>query len=109
METHFHNIEAAYHGVARERVVADLQRLIRDAEELLRSTARSEGAQEHRARLAAALEQARATCAQLQREGWTALRTAASRMDATVREHPYPALGIAFGLGVLVGVLASRR
>jgi ElaB/YqjD/DUF883 family membrane-anchored ribosome-binding protein len=29
--------------------------------------------------------------------------------DRMIRENPYQALGIAFGLGLLVGVVASRR
>ena len=32
--------------------------------------------------------------------------TGAKTTDRTVREHPYKTLGIVFGLGVLVGVLA---
>jgi ElaB/YqjD/DUF883 family membrane-anchored ribosome-binding protein len=32
--------------------------------------------------------------------------TGAKTTDRTVREHPYQTLGIVFGLGVLVGVLA---
>ena len=33
---------------------------------------------------------------------------AAKAADKAVREHPYPSLGIVFGLGVLVGLLLSR-
>jgi len=33
----------------------------------------------------------------------------AKAADKIVREHPYPAIGIAFGLGLLVGILAGRR
>ena len=33
---------------------------------------------------------------------------AAKATDKTIREHPYQALGIAFGVGMLVGVLAVR-
>lgn len=29
--------------------------------------------------------------------------------DGAVREHPYQALGIAFGVGALIGYLAARR
>jgi len=37
--------------------------------------------------------------------------TAARTTDKAVRTHPYAAMGIAFGVGLLVGVLAinSRR
>jgi len=29
--------------------------------------------------------------------------------DAVIREHPYEALGVAFGVGLLIGVLVVRR
>lgn len=35
--------------------------------------------------------------------------TAAKAADNTVREHPYEAIAIAFGVGALVGFLVSRR
>lgn len=109
METYFPNIEAAYRGLSRERVVADLQDLIREAEEWLRAPTGSEVSPESRARLEGAIQRARATCAQLEREGRTAWRAAVRRAETAVREHPYPALGVAFGLGVLIGALVARR
>jgi ElaB/YqjD/DUF883 family membrane-anchored ribosome-binding protein len=33
----------------------------------------------------------------------------AKATDRAIREHPYESLGIAFGLGVLIGVLIARR
>ncbi len=33
----------------------------------------------------------------------------AKATDRTIREHPYESLGVAFGLGVLIGVLIARR
>lgn len=38
-------------------------------------------------------------------------KTAASARatDRTIRQHPYESLGIAFGVGVLIGVLINRR
>ncbi len=29
--------------------------------------------------------------------------------DKVIREHPYQTIGLAFGLGVLIGVLARRK
>ncbi len=29
--------------------------------------------------------------------------------DRAIREHPYESIGIAFGIGVLIGVLINRR
>ena len=33
----------------------------------------------------------------------------AKAADRVIREHPYHTLGIAFGVGVLIGVLVRRR
>ncbi|MES2229152.1 MAG: DUF883 domain-containing protein [Pseudomonadota bacterium] len=37
------------------------------------------------------------------------VRRAARSTDLTVRSHPYQALGIAAALGLLIGLMASRR
>ncbi len=36
-------------------------------------------------------------------------KESAKAADKVVRDHPYPAVGLAFGLGLLIGVLAARR
>jgi ElaB/YqjD/DUF883 family membrane-anchored ribosome-binding protein len=56
------------------------------------------------ARLEAAVERAKAVCQNLEEK----TVAAAKATDTAVREHPYQALGIAFGVGVLVGALAAR-
>ena len=33
----------------------------------------------------------------------------AKATDRAIREHPYESLGVAFGVGVLIGVLIARR
>lgn len=33
----------------------------------------------------------------------------AKATDQVIREHPYEAIGIAFGVGVLIGVLINRK
>jgi len=59
---------------------------------------------ELRARLEAAVEKAKAACENLQEN----TAAAAKATDKAVSEHPYQAIRIAFGVGVLIGVLASR-
>ncbi|MDB6121574.1 MAG: hypothetical protein JWQ71_567 [Pedosphaera sp.] len=61
-----------------------------------------EGAKE---RLAAAMEAAKETYAQLQEKAVQGAKAA----DKVVRNNPYAAIGVAAGLGVLVGYLISRR
>ena len=64
-----------------------------------------EKASEARSRLAAALESAKATCDRLQEK----TIAAAKATDRCIREHPYESIGVAFGLGLLIGVLIGRR
>ncbi len=113
METHFASIEQgqAESTLARERVLEDLKTLARDAEALLRATAddMSEKAKEARARLAVALERAKTTCTELQEEALSRAREAAKKADKVIREHPYESIGVAFGLGLLSGVLVARK
>jgi ElaB/YqjD/DUF883 family membrane-anchored ribosome-binding protein len=59
---------------------------------------------EIRAKLDAAVEKAKAVCERLQEQ----TVAAAKASDRAVREHPYQAIGIAFGVGVLIGVLVGR-
>ncbi len=89
----------------------DLKTLARDTEDLLKATAEDLGekAKELRARLSSALERARATYADLQAQTVASAKAAAKTTDTAIRNHPYQALGIAFGVGLLVGVLVARR
>ena len=58
-----------------------------------------------RAKLEAATEKAKEVYKRLQEQ----TVAAAKATDEVVREHPYQAIGIGFGLGLLVGVLVMRR
>jgi ElaB/YqjD/DUF883 family membrane-anchored ribosome-binding protein len=92
---------------ANERLVNDLKLLVRDSEELLKATAGEAGEKlkEVRARVTKAVESAKETCEDLQE---TAIK-GAKAADETIRSHPYESIGIAFGVGLLVGVLVGRR
>lgn len=111
METHFPEMENSHSRLARERVLADLRALTHDAEELLKATAGdvSEKASEARARVTAALERAKATYQDLHDQGLASAREAVKKADTTIREHPYQSVGIAFGIGLLLGVLLKRK
>ena len=58
-----------------------------------------------REKLAAALEAARETQHRIQRSAAEGIKAT----DRTIREHPYQSIGVAFGLGLLIGVVACRR
>ena len=59
---------------------------------------------EQRTKLETAIEKAKAVCERLEAKTVEAAKVA----DKTIREHPYQAIGISFGLGILIGVLATR-
>ena len=111
METHFENLAQAQNIIARERVLQDLKTLARDAEDLLKATAGdlSEKAKAARARLADALEGAKAMYVELQELTIASAKVAAKRADTVIRDHPYESVGIAFGIGLLVGILVTRK
>jgi ElaB/YqjD/DUF883 family membrane-anchored ribosome-binding protein len=92
---------------ANVRLASDLKAVVRDAEEQMKATAGQAGEKvtELRGRLAAALESAKGTCHRLEEK----TVAAAKATDRTIREHPYESIGIAFGVGLLVGVLVARN
>jgi len=92
---------------ANQRLAKDLKVVMGDAEDLLKATAGQAGEKvtEVRARLTEAIESAKVSCQHLQD------RTveAAKATDKVIRSHPYESIGIAFGVGLLIGVLVTRR
>jgi ElaB/YqjD/DUF883 family membrane-anchored ribosome-binding protein len=78
----------------------DLKAVIADAEELLRSTADQAGpkVQEVRARAEESLRVAREH-----------LAGAGAELDSQVRANPWAAVGIAAGVGLVLGILLSRK
>ena len=62
-------------------------------------------AKEARARLSATLESAKASCRRLEEKTIATAKAA----DKVIREHPYESIGVAFGVGLLIGVLVGRR
>ena len=90
-----------------ERLAHDTKNIVRDTEELLKGIPEDLGeeAKKARKRLAATLESARETYQRLEKRAVAGLRAT----DEVVHEKPYPFIGVAFGLGLLVGVLVGRR
>lgn len=89
------------------KVLADLKRVVQDSEELLADSAGAVGEKAHelRERLARKLEVAKATCHRLEEK----TREAARATDRLIRKHPYPSLGVAFGVGIVIGFLLKRK
>jgi ElaB/YqjD/DUF883 family membrane-anchored ribosome-binding protein len=95
------------HNTATNELAEPAQNLVEDARELLEATAHVAETKvvEARKRLSSALEKGR--------DAWHSVQqsavSGAKATDRAIREHPYPSLGIAFGVGILVGFLARRR
>lgn len=92
---------------SKDKIVADFKTLMRDAEDLMKATAGDLGdkAKEAREKLKVALSKARNSCQNIESKA----AEGAKATDKIIREHPYQSLGLAFGVGVLIGVFMNRR
>lgn len=90
-----------------EKLLHDLKEVVHDGEELLKVGAHglSEKGMEARERLTAALKSARETAQKLQQRAVAGAKVT----DKVIREHPYQSIGVAFGIGLLIGVLVNRK
>lgn len=95
----------------REKLVSDFKVLISDAEELLRVTAGQAGGtiDSVRRRIEQSLEEGKHSLAEAEVLLVNKGREAAKTTDVYVREHPWNAVSIAAGVGVVVGLLMRRR
>jgi ElaB/YqjD/DUF883 family membrane-anchored ribosome-binding protein len=111
MKAAHHPIEENPGRAARERLLADFKAITADAEALLHATQddMSEKARETRARLASALDKAKASYHDVKAEGFGAAEEALGKADKTIRAHPYEAIAIAFGVGILLGAILQRK
>ena len=96
---------------ATDRILDDLRRVVDDAEGLMRETAgvAGERAAVARARAAESLRQARERLGALEDELFSRARDAARDTDRYVRDNPWQSIGIAAGVGLLLGLLLGRR
>src|SRR5882757_5068675 len=85
----------------------EISQLAEDARALMAATAdvAGEKVSEARKRLAEALENGKEIYGRVREKALDGAKAA----DQSVREHPYQAIGIALGVGVLIGYVAARR
>jgi ElaB/YqjD/DUF883 family membrane-anchored ribosome-binding protein len=90
-----------------QKLLHDLRQVVQDGEEVLRAGVGELGEKgiAARAKLSAALDSAKETARKLQSK----TVAGAKATDKVIREHPYQSIGIAFGLGLLIGVLVNRK
>ena len=89
----------------------DLLAVVTDAEELLKATASQtgEGVERIRARAEQTLRAARVRLEQVGAAVEESALEAAREVDGRVRDNPWAAVGVATAVGVLIGILLSRR
>ncbi|HWO43194.1 MAG TPA: DUF883 family protein [Candidatus Eisenbacteria bacterium] len=95
---------------SRERLVADLKALVADAEELLKATASQAGDRiaVARQKIEQSLTEGKKSLADAEKVFIEKSKEAADMADDYVRENPWGAVGIAAGVGFLVGLLIRR-
>jgi len=95
----------------RDKLVTDMKTVIADAEDLLRATANQAGEKiaVARERIQDSLHQAKVKLAEAEALVTERARQAARYTDDYVHENPWRAIGVAAGIGLLLGLLISRR
>ena len=101
METYFDNMSLED---SSEQLLGDLKDLRAAAEDLVKATA-STVADKSRLEVHRAISKLKATCDRIEETTVSNARSA-SRL---VRNYPYPSLGVAFGLGLLLGIWVQRK
>lgn len=97
--------------VTKEKLVADFRVVVADAEELLRATAGQAGDKvaEMRAKAQDHLAAARVRLAEYEAALVDKAKEVGRAADDYVHENPWSSVGIAAGVGFLVGLLIGRR
>jgi ElaB/YqjD/DUF883 family membrane-anchored ribosome-binding protein len=93
------------------KLMHDLETVVGDAEELLKATASQGG--EHisriRSRAEESLRMARERIKEVTQSAEAQARAAARELDKQVHENPWTAVGIAAGIGLVLGILLARK
>jgi ElaB/YqjD/DUF883 family membrane-anchored ribosome-binding protein len=97
-------------ALGRQKIVEDLSVLLTDSEEMLRLAAAvpGEGIDALRERLRTHADSVHAALADAQSSAQRRYRSATLQTERYVRRNPWQALGMAAGVGFVLGLLASR-
>ncbi len=95
----------------QQKLVSDMKSVIEDAEDMLHATADQAGEKvaSLRARIQERLQGARKRLGEAEAALVSKTRAAARATDVYVHESPWTAVGIAAGVGLLVGLIIGRR
>jgi ElaB/YqjD/DUF883 family membrane-anchored ribosome-binding protein len=97
--------------VMKERLAADVNAVLVDAEEMLKQAAHATGeeAKVLRSRAQDAIGRAKDSLVHIEQRAVAQTRAAAHATDNWVHDHPWTAVGIAAGVGFLVGLVVNRK
>ena len=97
-------------GVSKEKLMQDLRMVVADAEELLRATASQTGEKVSaaRERIQGHLDAAKERLEDAEAMMIEKTKAAALATDEYVHDNPWRAVGIAAGVGLVVGMLIAR-
>jgi ElaB/YqjD/DUF883 family membrane-anchored ribosome-binding protein len=98
-------------SVNTQKLVQDLRVVVADAEELLRATASQAGDRVTVARekIQQSLGRAKLKLSEAESVVADKTRQMAHVTDEYVHQHPWNAVGVAAGVGLIIGLLISRR
>ncbi|HWP18793.1 MAG TPA: DUF883 domain-containing protein [Burkholderiaceae bacterium] len=95
-------------GASKDKLLADLNRVMADVDELLRSAGSAAGS-ELQAHLGDRLRELRQRLEDVEHDAVEQARAAARVTETYVREHPWTSVGVAACIGMVVGALLARR
>lgn len=96
---------------SKQKLVSDMKVVVSDAEEILRATAGVAGERmvDLRERIGERLRDAKLRIADTEAALVDRTKAAARATDDYVNENPWQAVGIAAGIGFLLGIIIGRR
>ncbi len=96
---------------ARDRLIEDFKTVVHDAEELLRATSDQTGDKINAVRTRAEenLKKARHRLGELEHNLVDRTKAAAKATDQLIHDNPWQSVGVATAVGVMLGMLISRR
>ena len=97
--------------VTKAQLIDEFKALVADAEALIKATAKDDSASvaKVRSKAEATIDAAKDRLEDLQDDLLEKGKAATQAADAYVHENPWKAVGIAAGVGLIVGLLISRR
>ena len=97
--------------VTKEKLISDFKVVVADAEALLKASAGQggEALASVRARVEDSLAAAKTKMLEAEEELLEKTKAAAKATDEYVHDHPWHAVGIAAGVGLVIGMLIGRR